>query len=112
MLYSRGVRTVSGILTAARKGFTMKFSDMKRKGKADEAGMDEEINLDLGIEESPESMPMDMELGSNLAATSAAEMVRELKARGILPADFEEPEEDVMPEEMPEEEGMEIEVEA
>ena len=90
----------------------MDYGSMKRKGKADEAGMDEEINLDLGIEESPESMPMDMEMGSNLEATSAAEMVRELKARGILPADFEEPADEAMPEEMPEEEGMEIEVEA
>ena len=91
----------------------MKYGDLKR-GKKDK-GMEEEISLDLGIEEGgepmPESDPMAPEMGENLAATSAAEMVRELKARGILPADFKEPVEEDMPEAMPEEEGMEIEIE-
>ena len=92
----------------------MKYGDMKRKGKEDKGNMEEEISLDLGIEEEepmPESMPMDVETGDNLKAASAAEMVRELKARGILPEDFQEPEAEEMPmEEMSEEEEMEIEI--
>lgn len=86
---------------------------MKRKGKIDKGNMEEEISLDLGIESGEEGgemseMAPEGEMGS-LSAASNLEMVRELKARGILPEDFEEPEEEAaMPTE--EEEGMEIEI--
>lgn len=93
----------------------MKYGNMKRKNKNDKA-MAEEIEMDLEVapedEVAPESEMMQPEIGPNLEAQSSADMIRELKARGILPEDFEEPEEDMEADMEEEEEDLpEIELE-
>jgi hypothetical protein len=73
----------------ASKFDKMQMPPRQMKGKPEP----EEIKLEIGMgdEEEPMAEDMEVEMGANLPAMSADEMIDELKKQGILPPDFKKP---------------------